>query len=109
MQIPIWLYCPGSHGRHWVCESSGCVPDGQAEHETPSTPISLSPHGSQKVEKSANVHLLPASHGFLRQSATDAPPDICTGTPPDESPVKEVLRIATVSAATEFSELPCGA
>mgnify|MGYP004097692919 CR=1 FL=1 len=31
MHRPIWLYCPGSHGRHWVCDSSGCVPDGQAE------------------------------------------------------------------------------
>ena len=70
MHMPIWLNCPGSQGRHRVCESSGCVPDEHAEHETPSMPISLSPLGSQKVEKSLNVHLLPASHGFSAHVAT---------------------------------------
>merc|ERR1711969_390904 len=55
---------------HRTCDSSGCVPDGQAEHSMPSVPISLSPQGSQKVEKSLNVHLLPASHGFSAHVAT---------------------------------------
>ena len=71
MQIPIWLYCPGSHGRHWVCASSGCVPGRHASHEMPSTPNSFSPQPSQKVEKSLNVHWLPGAHGFSAQVATD--------------------------------------
>ena len=74
VQIPIWLYRPGSHCSHWTFRASGCVPGRQAVHETPS-PISLSPHTSQNVEKSLNAHLLPTSHGFSAHVATPAPPN----------------------------------
>ena len=37
----------------------------------PSAPYSFSPHSSQKVEESLNVHRLPAAHGLSLHSATD--------------------------------------
>ena len=58
------LCCPGSQGTHWMCDPSGCVPDGHAVHDTPSSPTSFSPQASQNAEKSLNVHLLPALHGL---------------------------------------------
>ena len=69
MQIPIWLYWPSSHGRHWVCDSSGCVPGRHAAHEMPSVLISFSPQTSQKVEEDSKEHLVPTSHGFSAHAA----------------------------------------
>ena len=71
MQVPMVLNCPGSHGRHWVCDSSGCVPGRHASHEMPSSPYSFSPQSSQKVEESLNVQRLPGSHGLSAHVATD--------------------------------------
>ena len=49
-QTPIWLYCPGSHGKHWACLSSGSVPDGQALQLIPTMLTSFSRQALQNVE-----------------------------------------------------------
>ena len=109
MQIPIWLYCPGSHGRHWVCASSGCVPGGHAAHEMPFVLISFSPHPSQKVEESLNEHWVPGLHGFSVHLSTDdatvhtAVLDSSAGS----SMVVFVMR--SVVAAVTDSDAPLGA
>ncbi len=77
-QTPRELASPGAQSTQTVEAAFGSVPGGQAEHERPSTSISLSAQASQNVEWSRKVHWLPASHGFSAHVATPAPPNTKT-------------------------------
>ena len=89
--------------------ASGWVPGRQAEHETPSVPISLGPQLSQKVESSLNVHWLPSAHGFWPQSSMVVATSHAAVDEASTGASMVVFVMRTLSAAVTDSVAPLGA